>query len=92
MGHYRIRSEKGISLLVNMETIMYAAMKILPWRDPDLACLRGKSAQEVRFHLGRRIQRMQFSGESTRDLRRLKIDRGTAKQIEGAIRQFRDAA
>ena len=56
LKEYRLRSRSGSEHLVNLVNIAHASMRILPYSMPKLEALRGKSAQEVRFILGRLIQ------------------------------------
>ena len=60
LGDYRLRSQAGIERLVNMLTICYASVKFLPYLSPTFACLKGDSAQQARFVLGRRIRQEVF--------------------------------
>ena len=53
---YRVRSRKGIELLVNLINIAYCAMKILPYQDEAFAKYRTESVQEFRFALSEKIR------------------------------------
>lgn len=57
---YRIRSFRGIEMLVNFINISYCAMKLLTYQDEKFSSYRGKSAQEFRFSLSEEIRRRVF--------------------------------
>ena len=60
LGDYRLRSQTGIERLVNLLTLCYAAMKILPFLSNAFLFLKGLSSQQARFALGRAINREVF--------------------------------
>ena len=55
LGDYRVRSKAGIERLVNLLTLRYSAVKLLPYSIGDFCALRGLSPQQTRFTLGRLI-------------------------------------
>ena len=55
LGDYRLRSQSGIERLVNLLTLVYAAVKLLPYLSEDFCALRGASPQQARFAFGRSI-------------------------------------
>ena len=57
---YRLRSHTGIERLVNLLSLCYTISKILPLLFPDISALKGASAQQVRFLLGRSIRQELF--------------------------------
>ena len=57
---YRIRSRKGIEMLVNLINISYCAMKILPYQDATLKKYQNISVQEFRFILSSQIREQVF--------------------------------
>ena len=67
LKEYRLRSRNGIEHLVNLVNIAHASMRILPYSMPKLEALRGKSAQEVRFVLGKLTQREVFFAKLARE-------------------------
>ena len=60
LGDYRVRSKAGIERLVNLLTLCYSAVKLLPYSSGDFCALRGLSPQQARFALGRSIRREVF--------------------------------
>ena len=60
LGDYRVRSKVGIERLVNLLTLCYSAVKLLPYSIGDFCALRGLSPQQTRFTLGRSIRREVF--------------------------------
>ena len=60
LGDYRLRSKVGIERLINLLTLCYSAVKLLPYATGDFCALRGLSAQQTRFALGRRIRQEVF--------------------------------
>jgi len=59
-GDYRLRSKIGIERLINLLTLSYSAVKLLPYSIGDFCVLRGLSPQQTRFTLGRSIRREVF--------------------------------
>ena len=60
LGDYRVRSKVGIERLVNLLTLCYSAVKLLPYSCGDFCALRGSSPQRARFTLGRLIRQEVF--------------------------------
>ena len=60
LGNYRLRSQTGIERLVNLLTLCYSAMKILPFLSDAFRFLKGLSPQQARFALGQAINREVF--------------------------------
>ena len=63
LGDYRLRSKVGIERLVNLLTLCYSAVKLLPYFPyfcGDFCALRGSSPQRTRFALGRLIRQEVF--------------------------------
>ena len=60
LGDYRVRSKVGIERLVNLLTLCYSAVKLLPYSCGDFFALRGSSPQRARFTLGRLIRQEVF--------------------------------
>ena len=60
LGDYRVRSKVGIERLVNLLTLCYSAVKLLPYSTGDFCALQGLSPQQTRFMLGRSIRREVF--------------------------------
>ena len=56
----RVRSCKGIEMLVNLINISYCAMKILPYQNEHFSEYRTKSVQEFRFELSQGIRSQIF--------------------------------
>ena len=60
LGDYRLRSKIGIERLVNLLTLCYSAVKLLPYSIGDFCALQGSSPQRTRFTLGRLIRQEVF--------------------------------
>ena len=73
LGDYRLRSQEGIERLVNLLTICYASAKLLPYLSEDFAHLKGLSAQQIRFVLGRHIRQEVFFAHFVDRLENAKI-------------------
>lgn len=56
MEEYRIRSKKGIERLVNLISLSYSAMTLLPYSDEPFSGYQSASAQETRYEIGQQIQ------------------------------------
>ncbi len=56
MEEYRIRSKEGIERLVNLLSLSYSAMTLLPYSDETFSGYQSASAQETRYEIGRQIQ------------------------------------
>ena len=65
LGDYRLRSKVGIERLVNLLTLCYSAVKLLPYSIGDFCALRGSSPQRTRFTLGRLIRQEVFFASLT---------------------------
>ena len=60
LGDYRLRSHTGMERLVNLLTLCYSAMKILPFLSDVFLFLKGLSPHQARFVLGQAINREVF--------------------------------
>lgn len=56
LGGYMLRSQEGISHLVNLVNLLYSSIKLLPYLLPELSTKQGQSAQKIRFLVGQKIQ------------------------------------
>lgn len=56
LDSYMLRSRKGIERLVNLISISYSAMTLIPYKDESFSRYRSDSAQETRFKIGQQIQ------------------------------------
>ena len=62
LGDYMLRSQVGIERLINLQTLTYAFVRLLPWLSEDFSFLKGLSSQQARFTLGKNIcQRVFFA-------------------------------
>ncbi len=57
MRDYKLRSKTGIERLMNLLTLTYSAMTLLPYAEPSFAQFKSCSAQETRFLLGNLIRK-----------------------------------
>lgn len=60
LGSYMLRSRDGIECLLNLLTILYSMMTLLPFLDSDFSFLSGESPQQSRFLLSRCLHRELF--------------------------------
>ncbi len=56
MEEYRIRTKKGIERLINLMSLSYSAMTLLPYSDDTFSEYRSASAQETRYEISQQIQ------------------------------------
>ena len=56
MEEYRIRSKEGIERLVNLISLSYSAMTLLPYSDETFSMYQSASAQETRYEISQQIQ------------------------------------
>jgi len=56
MEEYRVRSKEGIERLVNLISLSYSAMTLLPYCDETFSEYRSASTQETRYEIGQQIQ------------------------------------
>ena len=51
-----LRSRIGIERMLNLITILYSAMKVLPYLEKDFSNYQTESVQEFRFYLSKTIR------------------------------------
>jgi len=56
MEGYRIRSKEGIERLINLISLSYSAMTLLPYSDTAFSAYQSASAQETRYEMSQQIQ------------------------------------
>lgn len=56
MEEYQVRSREGIERLVNLSSLFYSAMTLLPYSDEIFSGYQSASAQETRYEIGQQIQ------------------------------------
>ena len=56
LERYMLRSRIGIERMLNLITILYSAMKILPYMEKDFSEYQTESVQEFRFYLSKTIR------------------------------------
>ena len=56
MEEYRVRSKEGIERLVNLISVSYSAMTLLPYSDETFCGYQSASSQETRYEIGQQIQ------------------------------------
>ena len=71
-SNYRLRSRVGIERLVNLQSIVYSLMSLLPSMDARFEFLADRSIQERRLLLSRLIQRQIFIDRFVRSLENAK--------------------
>ena len=60
LSEYKLRSVKGIERLINLESLVYAILCLLPWITPTFKSLRNLSVQERRYEVGKAINQDLF--------------------------------
>ena len=55
-GKYHVRGKEGIERLVNLISLYYSAMTLLPYSDETFFGYQSASTQETRYEIGRQIQ------------------------------------
>lgn len=60
LGNYMLRSKTGIERILNLITLVYSSMTLLPYLDTSFSNLRRYSSQQVRFVLGNLVHRQVF--------------------------------
>lgn len=58
MEEYRIRRKEGIERLINLISLSYSAMTLLPYCDETFSVYQSASAQETRYEISQQIQSM----------------------------------
>ena len=86
LNDYNLLRAIGIERLINLQSIVYAFLCMLPYLDKAFAHLRDYSIQERRFHFGQFIQRQQFCAVILNKLQSDKKDADCAKKIEEIAR------
>jgi len=56
MENYRVRNSRAIERLVNLLSISYSAMTLLPYSDSSFSNYQSASAQETKYAIGQQIQ------------------------------------
>ena len=56
LERYMLRSRIGIEQMLNLITILYSAMKLLPYMEKDFSKYQTESVQEFRFYLSKTIR------------------------------------
>lgn len=56
MEEYRIRSKEGMERLVNLLSLSYSAIPLLPYSDETFCMFQSARAQETRYEIGQQIQ------------------------------------
>ena len=56
MENYRVRSSRAIERLINLLSISYSAMTLLPYSDSSFSSYQSASAQETKYAIGQQIQ------------------------------------
>lgn len=57
---YRVRSKEAVERLLNLQSLVYGVLSLLPALDASFACLDGLSIQERRWRMGQLITRQMF--------------------------------
>jgi len=81
---YMIRKNQGIELLVNLITVSYCAMKILPYQNVAFSEYQNKSVQEFRFALSTQIREQVFYAHFVKNIE----NSIKSKQLFNALKQL----
>ena len=87
---YMVRSMDGIQRLVNLQSLTYAVLSLLPYCDDAFASLRELSIQERRYELGRCLDREFFMATLTSELKNDPKYRDLAEHCEAISRRQTD--
>jgi len=60
LSEYMLRSVTGIERLINLQSMVYAVLCVLPWLDPVFESLKELSVQERRYEVGKAINQDLF--------------------------------
>ena len=83
LGEYKVRTVEGIERQVNIQSVTYALLCLLPYVDNAFAALRNLSIQERRYHVGMLIERQRFFADL---VAKLKKDKNTAVIADHCVR------
>ena len=92
LGDYRLRSQTGIECLVNLLTLCYSFVKLLPYLSEDFSALKDLSAQQARFKLGEFIRREVFFAAFVDHLETTKNPSALVNLLKSRIFPFLSAA
>ena len=92
LGDYRLRSQSGIERLVNLLTLCYSSVKLLPYLSQDFSALKDLSAQQARFKLGELIRREVFFAAFVDHLETTKNSSALVNLLKSRIFPFLSAA
>ena len=59
-GAYMLQSKTGVERLVNLLSLVFSALILLPFQSQEFSALKGQSPQEIRFILGQLVQQQVF--------------------------------
>ena len=92
LGDYRLRSQTGIERLLNLLTLVYANVKILPYLSEDFSALKELSPQQARFTLGRSICKEVFFASFVKRLENSKNSKEIIQPLKSQLWAIADAA
>ncbi len=72
LGNYMLRSRDGFECLLNLLTLVYSMMSLLPFLDSSFSFLKEESPQQARFFLSCRIHQDLFFNTFVRQLKHIK--------------------
>lgn len=68
LGNYMLQHKDGIEHLVNLISLVFAAVRLLPFQSQDFSTLLGVSVQEARFMLGQLVNQQVFFDDFARSV------------------------
>ena len=89
---YRLRSQTGMERLINLLTLCYSIVQLLPYLSEDFCALKGMGAQEARFTLGERIRQEVFFAAFAQRLEKRENSARFVKRLESLLFSFIQAA
>ena len=85
LEEYRVRSREGIERLINLISISYSAMTLLPYVEKSFSSYQSASAQETRYRIGQQIQASIIFNSFVESLETIKKSKSIIKLIEDYI-------
>ena len=85
MENYRIRSSHAIERLVNLLSISYSAMTLLPYSDENFSHYQSVSAQETKYAISQQIQSFLILSSFGQFLKTIKNSGKLLKMLENYI-------
>lgn len=92
IGGYMLRTGCGIERLVNLISLAYAGMLILPYTEDEFAYMRDVSPQDIRFEIGTILRDELFSARLVQELEKRNKSVEFVNDVKDAVYALRHAA